>query len=116
MLPPITAITARRSITRSPDPLVPRRREKTERENDREPDQPHGGTSVGMAGGSLSDDGRSLGVGPRLTETLCRIQAHAPALILRCHRSSATVQPGTLTFSQRRVGPGSYRLASSLAT
>ena len=45
-----------------------------------------------------------------------RLAAHAPALIRRCHRSSATVQPFSFTFSQRRVGPASCRLVSSLAT
>jgi len=36
---------------------------------------------------------------------------HAPALIRRAQRSSATVQSRCLTFSHRRVGPASYRLA-----
>jgi hypothetical protein len=37
----------------------------------------------------------------------------ARMLIRRCQRSSASVQPFCFTLSQRRVGPASYRLASS---
>src|SRR5262249_7169230 len=39
---------------------------------------------------------------------------HAPALIRRAQRSSESVQPFCFTLSHRRVGPASYRLASSL--
>jgi hypothetical protein len=40
----------------------------------------------------------------------------AVVLMVRCQRSSWSVQPCCFTFNQRRVGPASYRLASSLAT
>src|SRR4029453_7246062 len=36
--------------------------------------------------------------------------------ILRCHRSSSTVQPFCFTFNHRLVAPPSYTLASSFAT
>src|SRR6516162_221278 len=45
-----------------------------------------------------------------LSTRLCRTRAHAPVLIRRRQRSSATVQRFCFTFNQRRVGPGSYRL------
>src|SRR5215470_14083697 len=52
MLPPITAITAGRSITSSPDPLVPRRREcEAESEHDLEPDPPHAHLGWGWLAG-----------------------------------------------------------------
>jgi hypothetical protein len=38
------------------------------------------------------------------------------AVSWRCHRSSASVQPGTFTFSHERVIPPRYGLASSLPT
>ena len=66
-----------------------------------------------MAGGSLADDGWSQD--PTANATTLRQMLRA-ALIRRCQRSSASVHPFCFTFNHRRVGPASYRLASSLAT
>ena len=49
-------------------------------------------------------------------EVLDYQRAEDATLTRRCHPSPSTVQQGTLTFSQRLVGPCSYTLASSLAT
>jgi hypothetical protein len=47
-------------------------------------------------------------VGRELLEVREECHRAALALIRRCQRSSATVQPFCFTFNNRRVGPDSY--------